>query len=152
VPVSSRKRYQAEAVPLLLTPARRTRRRLAPRSARLVARVLDLLFILALGLIPISVAIIAFPKSLELAMGGGVAIAIPYLLFADVLGKGAGPGKRLAGIRVVDTQTGKTCSFAKTLVRSVLVLLGPLDWSWILGRRRRRLGDLVAGTDVIADE
>jgi uncharacterized RDD family membrane protein YckC len=117
----------------------------------MVARVLDLLFVLALGLIPVSIAIVAFPESFEPALAGGAAIAAPYLLLAEALGRGASPGKRLAGIRAVDAHTGKHCSTVRAVLRNMTLVIGPLDWIWIFGHRRHRLGDLIAGTDVIEE-
>lgn len=76
-----------------------------------------------------------------------------YLLLADGMEGGQSFGKRLLGMRVVDAKTGKPCSFGRSLLRNfTLTLLGPIDWVFIFGQRRQRLGDKLAGTVVIAAE
>ena len=87
-------------------------------------------------------AVIAVPIAVVLAYG--------YLLFADGLEGGQSYGKRLLGIAVIDSVTGRACSFGQSFVRNILLsILGPLDWIFIFGRKRQRLGDKAAGTLVI---
>ena len=92
------------------------------------------------------------------AWPGGVLIAaamlfaMMYVLFSDGLPGGQSLGKRWVGIRVVSIYTGTPCSFWQSFVRNILQsLLGPIDWIFIFGERRQRLGDKAAGTIVILD-
>jgi uncharacterized RDD family membrane protein YckC len=78
--------------------------------------------------------------------------AFLYTLFADGLEGGQSWGKRMVGIRVVSMQTGAPCSFGQSFVRNLLLMiLGPIDWIFIFGDRRQRLGDKAAGTIVVVD-
>lgn len=53
-------------------------------------------------------------------------------------------------MRVVSEKTGASCTFGQSLLRNILLMvLGPLDWIFIFGERRQRLGDKLAGTIVI---
>jgi uncharacterized RDD family membrane protein YckC len=78
--------------------------------------------------------------------------AFLYTLLADGLEGGQSFGKRMVGIRVVSMHSGKPCSFGQSFVRNLLLMiLGPIDWIFIFGDRRQRLGDTAAGTIVIMD-
>jgi uncharacterized RDD family membrane protein YckC len=53
-------------------------------------------------------------------------------------------------IRVVDAESRRPCSFGQSFIRNVcLSALGPIDWLFIFGERRQRLGDRAAGTNVV---
>jgi uncharacterized RDD family membrane protein YckC len=72
----------------------------------------------------------------------------------EVLGGGRTPGKRLAGLRVVQLdggQVGLPGSLVRNLLRAVELPLAyaPAILAVALGARRQRLGDLVAGTLVV---
>ena len=78
--------------------------------------------------------------------------AFLYTLLADGLEGGQSYGKRMVGIRVVSMRTGAPCSFGESFIRNLLLMvLGPIDWIFIFGERRQRLGDKAAGTIVIVD-
>src|SRR6185295_14327998 len=78
--------------------------------------------------------------------------AFLYTLLADGLEGGQSFGKRMVGIRVVSMRSGKPCSFGQSFVRNLLLMiLGPIDWIFIFGDRRQRLGDKAAGTIVVVD-
>jgi uncharacterized RDD family membrane protein YckC len=78
--------------------------------------------------------------------------AFLYTLLADGLEGGQSWGKRMVGIRVVSMQTGTPCSFGQSFIRNLLLMiLGPIDWIFIFGDRRQRLGDKLAGTIVVGD-
>jgi uncharacterized RDD family membrane protein YckC len=80
----------------------------------------------------------------------GFAWAVFHGLLADGLRNGQSLGKRLAQTRVIQAATGKPCTYWQSLVRNlVLLFLGPIDWIFILGERRQRLGDMVVGTIVV---
>ena len=75
-----------------------------------------------------------------------------YTLLSDGLEGGQSFGKRLVGIRVVSIETGAPCTFGQSFLRNLLLtILGPIDWIFIFGERRQRLGDKAAGTIVIVD-
>ena len=82
----------------------------------------------------------------------GVLFALLYTLLADGLENGQSLGKRMVGIRVVSADTGAPCTFGQSFLRNLLLaFLGPIDWIFIFGERRQRLGDKAAGTIVIVD-
>jgi uncharacterized RDD family membrane protein YckC len=73
-----------------------------------------------------------------------------YLIFADGLHGGQSLAKQWLGMRVVDVQTGKPCSYRQSFIRNILLsILGPIDWIFIFGERHQRLGDMAAGTVVV---
>ena len=73
-----------------------------------------------------------------------------YFLLSDGFAKGQSIGKKLLGMSVIDSVTGKSCSFPQSFFRNVLTpLIGMFDAVFILGKRRQRLGDKLANTIVI---
>ena len=77
--------------------------------------------------------------------------AVLYYVLADGLQNGQSWAKRLLGMAVVDARTGAPCSMGQSFVRNfLLAMLGPIDWIFIFGGEKRRLGDLAAGTQVVA--
>jgi uncharacterized RDD family membrane protein YckC len=124
---------------------------LASLPQRLAAQFLD-------GLVAAAPPIAAFLVTFVLNRAGLVLIVLAcifaflYTLLADGLEGGQSYGKRMVGIRVVSMQTGAPCSFGQSFVRNLLLMiLGPIDWIFIFGQRRQRLGDKAAGTIVIVD-
>ncbi|MFL5617776.1 MAG: RDD family protein [Gemmatimonadaceae bacterium] len=124
---------------------------LASLPQRLAAQFLD-------GLVAAAAPIAAFLLTFVLHAVGIVLIVLAcifaflYTLLADGLEGGQSYGKRMVGIRVVSMQTGAPCSFGQSFIRNLLLmLLGPIDWIFIFGDRRQRLGDKAAGTIVIVD-
>jgi len=87
------------------------------------------------------------PDSVSGAMGYGTFV-LGFLL-ADALPDGQSPGKRLFGLAVVVSSDGRPCTPARSVFRNLFVVLGLLDWAFMLGRTRRRLGDHAAGTRVV---
>jgi uncharacterized RDD family membrane protein YckC len=80
----------------------------------------------------------------------GLFSGLMYLLFADGLRGGQSYGKRVVRIAVVHGQTLKYCTFGQSFFRNApLLVLGWLDWIFIVGKNRQRLGDVVARTIVI---
>ena len=92
----------------------------------------------------------------------GAALALVSLLFSLGLALGSivafvvrdrwrSPGKRLAGIEVVDLETGAPCTFKQAAIRGgVYIGLGVIDLVVPLIRDDgRRLGDVAAGTIVV---
>ena len=128
---------------------------LASLPQRLAARFLDGIVV---GLPVFALSFVGMRIYGTTAWPGGVLIAaamlfaMMYVLFSDGLPGGQSLGKRWVGIRVVSIYTGTPCSFWQSFVRNILQsLLGPIDWIFIFGERRQRLGDKAAGTIVILD-
>ena len=124
---------------------------LASLSQRLAAQFLD-------GLVAALPPVATFLVTFALQRTGIVLIVLAclfaflYTLLADGLEGGQSFGKRMVGIRVVSMQTGAPCSFGQSFIRNLLLMiLGPIDWIFIFGDRRQRLGDKAAGTIVIVD-
>jgi uncharacterized RDD family membrane protein YckC len=123
----------------------------ASRSVRLLGQFIDGIiggfpFFAAMGIMWLSttLGILAFVLSAVWSFW--------YYLFADGLRDGQSLAKRHLGIRVIDAETGAPCTFGQSFLRNVLLaLLGPLDWVFIFGERRQRLGDKAAGTIVVYD-
>lgn len=124
---------------------------LASRSNRLLGQILD-------GFVGGAPFILAF---LVLAMSNALGIVLLiaagcwslfYYFFADGLHNGQSYGKRWLGMQVIDATTRQPCTFTQSFVRNlILALLGPIDWVFIFGERRQRLGDKAAGTIVVED-
>jgi hypothetical protein len=84
------------------------------------------------------------------AISAGLAFAVLYVLFADGLPNGQSYGKRLVKTAVRDAASQAPCSSWQSFVRNLpLVILGVIDWVFIFGKRRQRLGDKLARTVVI---
>ncbi|WP_426319377.1 RDD family protein [Pseudoduganella sp. R-43] len=71
-----------------------------------------------------------------------------YLLLRDA-GPGLSPGKRLLGLRVVRASDEGPISLLSSILRNATHLIFILDALFILGERRRRLGDKLARTIVL---
>lgn len=79
-----------------------------------------------------------------------VLLSTGYFVFSDSLPNGQSIGKRLLGIAVVSKTTGERCSVLQSLVRNIFTpFLGVIDAIIILGKKRQRLGDVMANTIVI---
>lgn len=92
----------------------------------------------------------AWPGGVLIA--AGILFTMSYTLFSDGLPGGQSLGKRWVGIRVVSAESGAPCTFWQSFVRNIIqAILGPIDWIFIFGERRQRLGDRAAGTLVIVD-
>jgi uncharacterized RDD family membrane protein YckC len=81
-----------------------------------------------------------------------------YFVFCEVVWSGRSPGKQALGLRVV-TDTGQPLRFGSSLLRNLLRAADFLPGGYVIGllvmghdARFRRLGDLVAGTMVVAEE
>jgi uncharacterized RDD family membrane protein YckC len=71
-----------------------------------------------------------------------------YMLFKDGF-NGQSVGKRILRIQVIAKKSGEPCTFSGSLIRNLLHFLGVLDWAFIFGRERQRLGDRGADTYVV---
>ncbi len=112
---------------------------LASSGARLLARVIDLLFLTIAG------------AALQTVVNGSSEVLfVSYLLLADGLPGGWSIGKYLVGIVVVDAVTRPPCSLWQSFVRNLSLIFLMLDWGFLTGsKRRQRLGDMVARTIVV---
>ena len=64
---------------------------------------------------------------------------------------GQGIGKRVAGIQARRLKDGRPCGFKDAFIRRFTSLFQPLDFFYIFGKKRRRLGDKFAGTVVVKE-
>jgi len=109
-------------------------------GSRIVAQFIDSLLAL----------VVAIPLTILVAPIIGFPVLFIYLLFQDGLPNGQSFGKRFLKIAVVDKTTRSHCTFWKSFARNILLLiLGFIDWLFIFGESRQRLGDKVANTIVI---
>jgi len=119
---------------------------LASRSSRLLGQVLDGV----IAFVPLMFAFIV--SAINETLGHPVVLlalllAIGYYFLADGLPGGGSYAKQWMKMEVVDATTGRPCTFWQSFVRNfLLAALGPLDWIFIFGQRRQRLGDMAAGT------
>ena len=139
------------------------RLRMAGPLPRAGAYLIDLLIrasIIVLGGIVLSIA--------GVAVGGKVAMGLTYLMWFlldwlypvifEAGKRGATPGKRVAGLRVVQT-TGSPITMGQAFIRNFLRFIDGMPLfiyaigitSCLATKRFQRLGDLAAGTVVIYD-
>ena len=117
---------------------------LANRGDRYLAYMLDTL----IAFIPL---VLLVTSSKEKALANlGLMIFLGYYFLSDGLLKGQSLGKRLLKIKVVGLNPSRPCSLIQSVLRNVTHLLGMLDWIWIFGEKRTRLGDVIARTQVIS--
>ena len=133
---------------------------LASRRTRLGAWVLDAL-IAGVVLSPMLVPAVLIAQSSESA-GATVAciVALEVAVFAYLVAfdggeRGATPGKRILGARVIDAEGGGPIGFRRAALRRLAYLVGGLvlylGWLWLLvDSRRQALHDKVARTLVVA--
>jgi uncharacterized RDD family membrane protein YckC len=123
----------------------------ASRGSRLVAQILDGLVavaIVCMGLIPL--VRLRGSASMGFLLVPAILMAAAYLLLSDSFENGQSLGKRVLGIRVVDATTGQPCTVWQSFLRNILLeVLGIIDWVFIFGEKRQRLGDKAANTIVI---
>jgi uncharacterized RDD family membrane protein YckC len=133
--------------------------RVAGIGARFLAWLIDGAFILGLAFIGV-----LFSLPLEAGRPGlGQALMVlwsfvlmwGYFLFFEWLWIGQTPGKRVLGIRVIQSK-GTAISFSQSAVRNILRAADSLPVFYVLGfvaaatnREHRRLGDLAADTLVV---
>lgn len=137
--------------------------RMAGPYVRVLAYLLDLLIrggIILVGVIVLSLG--------EMIIGGNVSAGLSMLMMFFVMffyyiifeaGKrGASPGKRIMGLRVVDT-SGAPISFGQAFLRNMLRFADGMPvlsygfglLSTLMTQRFQRLGDLLANTVVVYD-
>ena len=101
-------------------------------------------------IIVVGVILVAFTGPAEIGVGIGIILALLYCLFQDGLKNGQSYGKRIAKTKVIDSRHGSPCTFGQSFVRNFLLsILGLIDWIFIFGKKRQRLGDKAANTLVV---
>lgn len=119
--------------------------RLGSRFIRLLAFTIDLwgaLLVLLIVLLPLR----AF--SVDVYVYVALLPWLLYVLLRDSI-PGQSVGKRLLGLRVIERETGLSCTWQKSLARNLTHLFFYIDALFILGERKLRLGDRVANTLVV---
>ncbi|MEO8579829.1 MAG: RDD family protein [Gemmatimonadales bacterium] len=125
-----------------------------PPLASLSDRLWGQLFDSIIALAPLIVAGVLSTVSSSPVIGvlavAAVIWVIYYILFADGFSGGQSFGKRMLGTACVDATTLAPCTFWHSFIRNLLLsLLGVIDWVFIFGKKRQRLGDKAANTIVI---
>ncbi len=121
---------------------------IASRGQRLIGQFLDGVVYFAIGLAGVLLGIVTLGL---LGFVGGIA-ALAYALFQDGLGSGQSYAKKWMGLQVIDVRTGGPCTYGQSFIRNVLLLvLSFIDWLFIFGATRQRLGDRAAGTVVVVE-
>ncbi|GGC60311.1 putative signal transducing protein [Undibacterium terreum] len=116
--------------------------KLAPRSLRLAARLMD-------------VALVSFACWLfalwELISAATACLAwMAMVIGIDMVSPGSSPGKRVFRIAVASDRNLQACSRLQAAGRNLPLLFLPvLDWGFIFCRDRRRIGDNLCNTLVI---
>jgi uncharacterized RDD family membrane protein YckC len=140
-----------EHVPIVLVPA--------GVGSRFLALVLDFLLLVALLALLAQVAQVLLPSGLGIAAvtTAGFVLTWGYHVFFETRGQGRTPGKRAAGLRVVDGR-GLAITVEQSFVRNIVraldflpVFYGVGGLCALLDRDRRRLGDVLADTVVVRE-
>ena len=100
-------------------------------------------------IILVGVALSGYTGLAEIGVVIAIILSLFYYLFQDGLSNGQSYGKRTAKTKVIDSRDGSPCTFGQSLVRNLFGLLGLIDWVFIFGEKRQRLGDKAARTLVI---
>ncbi len=126
---------------------------MASRTARLFARLFDCGILVAI-LMP-SILINGAPGKF---FGDGLLLQVStvvfflYLFFEDALG-GQSIGKRVMRIAVVGIASRRPCNLFQSLIRNLsIVVFSVFDVLMIVGNKKLRLGDRIAGTVVVVEE
>jgi len=127
----------------------------APISKRVFAACIDCGLIPLFAAFIISVLLILIPGSLRNFLV--LFMSIAWFSFKDTFFEGAGPGKKIFGLRVISKATGKKITAGQGFIRNVLLLLPiisiigvPLEF-FILLLKGERFGDKWAGTKVVTN-
>ena len=152
-----------DATPLRLpvTTASRVTFHLAPAGlgTRAAAWLVDATLGWAIKIGAIYAAVTTVPGGAAAALIAAVVFAVDvgYFAFFEARWAGQTPGKRWAGLRVVTTEGGRLDA-GPAVVRNILRVLDGLPGFMLVGfvaaffhPHHRRLGDLVAGTVVVAE-
>ena len=98
----------------------------------------------------VGVILATFAGLTEIGVVIGIILFLLYYLFQDGLGNGQSYGKRIVKTKVIDSRSGSPCTFGQSFIRNLLLsILGFIDWLFIFGEKRQRLGDKAAKTFVV---
>jgi uncharacterized RDD family membrane protein YckC len=118
---------------------------LASLGDRLLARFLDIMTACA-------IAALAFLLARWLDGPEMIALVawLAYMLFSDGFSGGQSLGKKLVSIAVMQKGSGNPGKYWQSVGRNIpWLVLAMLDWIFIFGESRRRLGDYLANTEVV---
>jgi uncharacterized RDD family membrane protein YckC len=121
---------------------------LASLGSRFLGQILDGIIAILLGLCSFAVLYL-FKVSVGVQTAIFIVVIYGYFLFSDGFKGGQSLGKRVLKTAVIDSFQGKPCSYGQSLARNFLQILGIIDWIFIFGKKRQRLGDKAAGTIVV---
>lgn len=114
---------------------------------RIVGQFLDGLIYVAIFVIGL---LAGLPTDIAILTILGVIGAILYELFQDGLTNGQSLGKKAVQTKVIDSRTASPCTFGQSFLRNLLLaILGFIDWVFIFGEKKQRLGDRAAHTYVV---
>ncbi|MHB8295824.1 MAG: RDD family protein [Acidimicrobiales bacterium] len=134
---------------------------LAGVGSRFIALLLDtILQLLLIGVLALATIVTAGGLRSYLLAGfavGAFLVWFGYWIAFEVLSSGRTPGKRLTGLRVVETGGGPP-GFRASAVRNLLRIIDALPGTYLVGivvvlitRSNQRLGDLAASTLVVRE-
>ena len=119
---------------------------LAPLGKRFLAKLID--FAIAFGP-TLAVGIVTHELGMTTTLTDMLLIiGLVYLLFGDAL-QGGSIGKRKLGLVVVNRQTKVPCTYVKAFIRNAALFFGFIEWLFVFTKSRRRVGDMLAGTQVV---
>lgn len=78
-----------------------------------------------------------------------VALWLFGILLMDGVKKGGGFGKRLMSLQIVRLKDGQPANIKDVFVRRFAGLFQPIDWLFLAGKERQRMGDKLAKTIVV---
>jgi uncharacterized RDD family membrane protein YckC len=116
---------------------------------RAVAHLIDQIALIPIGLI-FAFLFGLIPTDSDQLSNLWVFPCILYFLFSDALPNGQSIGKKILKISVVDYNSRIPSGLFQSFIRNIVLLfLGFIDIFFVYSSKRRRLGDLAAGTIVI---
>lgn len=122
-----------------------SRYQLASLMERWVGELLD-------GLIYMAIVLPGLLVNSTIGLAIGLIAAILYLLFQDGLSNGQSWGKKIVKTRAIHSITATPCTFGQSFIRNLLLsILSWIDWVFIFGWKRQRLGDKAARTLVVKE-
>lgn len=122
---------------------------LAPIGKRFSAQFIDEALAFIVGYIVLLLLFKLLPSENNVPLLAMWLVIIVYTLVADGMFQGQSIGKKMLGLYVVNTKTNSQCTYIQSVMRNITYLLGIIDWIFIIGSERRRLGDRFASTKVM---
>jgi len=128
-------------------------------GSRILAFLIDIFIgnaLILLGGFTLTAIVSIFSETLSLFVSIIFILMIPtYLLIKDGFGNGQSLGKKLLGLRVINTSTRKKCSFTDSVKRNILYMFFGVIWCGVeisymaIKRTHVRIGDNMASTEVV---